>query len=92
MWENGRQDKRLRLHLHEQGMLIYDREMLDIKFIRDNAEALKTASKNKNLDPDLIDQVITDPENEENLKKVRKKVHKLMHDYPLYRAKHVEID
>jgi len=41
---------------------------------------------------DLIDQVITDPENEDNLKKVRKKVHKLMHDYPLYRTKHTEID
>lgn len=37
---------------------------------------------------ELIDQVIQDPENEDNLKKVKKKVHKLMHDYPLYRDKH----
>lgn len=41
---------------------------------------------------DLIDQVIQDPENEDNLKKVRKKVHKLMHEYPLYRHSHHEID
>ncbi|HVW94646.1 MAG TPA: serine hydroxymethyltransferase [Mucilaginibacter sp.] len=41
---------------------------------------------------ELIDQVISDPDNEDNLKKVRKKVHKLMHDYPLYKAKHTEID
>ncbi|MDN3551804.1 serine hydroxymethyltransferase [Mucilaginibacter aquaedulcis] len=34
---------------------------------------------------ELIDAVITNPENEPSLKKVRKKVHKLMYDYPLYR-------
>jgi glycine hydroxymethyltransferase len=34
---------------------------------------------------ELIDAVIADPENELSLKKIRKKVHKLMHDYPLYR-------
>ncbi len=34
---------------------------------------------------ELIDAVITDPENELSIKKIRKKVHKLMYDYPLYR-------
>ena len=34
---------------------------------------------------ELIDAVITDPENEPSLKKVRKKVHRLMEDFPLYR-------
>jgi len=34
---------------------------------------------------ELIDAVITNPENEPSLKKIRKKVHKLMYDYPLYR-------
>jgi glycine hydroxymethyltransferase len=34
---------------------------------------------------DLIDAVITDPENEPSLKKIRKRVHRLMEDFPLYR-------
>ncbi|PAW92433.1 serine hydroxymethyltransferase [Mucilaginibacter sp. MD40] len=34
---------------------------------------------------DLIDGVINDPENETSIKKIRKKVHKLMEDFPLYR-------
>jgi glycine hydroxymethyltransferase len=38
---------------------------------------------------DLIDAVITDPENEDSLKKVRKRVHKLMEDHPLYKDKHL---
>jgi len=33
---------------------------------------------------ELIDAVIIDAENEPSLKKIRKKVHKLMEDYPLY--------
>jgi glycine hydroxymethyltransferase len=43
--------------------------------------------KEKQMDHivELIDAVITDPENELSLKKIRKKVHKLMYDYPLYR-------
>ncbi|RCH54647.1 serine hydroxymethyltransferase [Mucilaginibacter hurinus] len=36
---------------------------------------------------DLIDAVIADPENEPSLKKIRKKVHKLMENFPLYRDK-----
>ena len=36
---------------------------------------------------EMIDLVIRDHEDEHTLKKVRKKVHKLMHDYPLYRDK-----
>lgn len=34
---------------------------------------------------ELIDAVIVDPENEPSLKKIRKKVHRLMDEYPLYR-------
>ncbi|GAA4330946.1 serine hydroxymethyltransferase [Mucilaginibacter gynuensis] len=34
---------------------------------------------------ELIDAVIIDPENETSIKKIRKKVHKLMDDYPLYK-------
>ncbi|QXV65732.1 serine hydroxymethyltransferase [Mucilaginibacter sp. 21P] len=34
---------------------------------------------------ELIDAVIVDPENETSIKKIRKKVHKLMEDFPLYR-------
>jgi glycine hydroxymethyltransferase len=34
---------------------------------------------------ELIDAVIVDPENESSLKKIRKKVHRLMEAYPLYR-------
>lgn len=37
---------------------------------------------------ELIDAVIMDPDNEPSLKKVRKKVHRLMDAYPLYRDKH----
>jgi glycine hydroxymethyltransferase len=36
---------------------------------------------------ELIDNVITNPENELSLKKIRKRVHKLMDDYPLYKHK-----
>ncbi|TWR30507.1 serine hydroxymethyltransferase [Mucilaginibacter pallidiroseus] len=45
--------------------------------------------KEKHMDTivDLIDAVITDPENETSLNKIRKKVHKLMEDFPLYRDK-----
>ena len=32
--------------------------MLDINYIKDNAEVVKTAAKNKNLDPKLIDEVL----------------------------------
>jgi glycine hydroxymethyltransferase len=35
---------------------------------------------------ELIDMVICDPGNEELLKKVRKKVHKLMEEHPLYKG------
>ena len=35
---------------------------------------------------ELIDAVIIDPENELSLKKIRKKVHALMEDFPLYRS------
>jgi len=34
---------------------------------------------------ELIDAVIFDPDNEPSLKKIRKKVHRLMEDFPLYR-------
>ncbi len=33
--------------------------MLDIKFIRDNADLVKTGAKNKNLDPAIVDTVLT---------------------------------
>src|ERR1700749_2847085 len=36
---------------------------------------------------ELIDAVINEPENEPSLKKIRKKVHRLMEGYPLYRHK-----
>ncbi|HTD42273.1 MAG TPA: serine hydroxymethyltransferase [Mucilaginibacter sp.] len=35
---------------------------------------------------ELIDAVIIDPANEPSLKKIRKKVHRLMEDFPLYRS------
>ena len=38
---------------------------------------------------ELIDSVIQNPDDEHDLKKVKKKVHKLMHEYPLYRETHV---
>jgi len=34
---------------------------------------------------ELIDAVIIDPDNEHSLKKIRKKVHKLTEQFPLYR-------
>ncbi|MES2266443.1 MAG: serine hydroxymethyltransferase [Bacteroidota bacterium] len=34
---------------------------------------------------DLIDAVLIDPENETSIKKIRKKVHNLMEDFPLYK-------
>ncbi len=34
---------------------------------------------------DLIDAVLLDPENETSIKKIRKKVHNLMEDFPLYK-------
>jgi len=34
---------------------------------------------------ELIDAVIVDPENESSIKKIRKRVHKLMEDFPLYK-------
>lgn len=34
---------------------------------------------------ELIDAVLIDPENEPSLRKIRKKVHRLMEDFPLYR-------
>ena len=46
--------------------------------------------KQMELIVELIDAVIADPENEPSLKKIRKKVHKLMHDYPLYRETSAE--
>lgn len=58
--------------------------------IRVGTAAITTRGmKEKHMDDivDLIDMVIREPENEHTLKKVRKKVHKLMHDYPLYRDK-----
>lgn len=33
--------------------------MLDIKFIRENPELLKKACRNKNFDPNLVDQILT---------------------------------
>ncbi|QTE36570.1 serine hydroxymethyltransferase [Mucilaginibacter gossypii] len=39
---------------------------------------------------ELIDAVISDPENEHSIKKIRKRVHKLMYDFPLYRDKDSE--
>lgn len=36
---------------------------------------------------ELIDEVIKDPENEQSIKKIRKKVHKLTEQFPLYKEK-----
>lgn len=61
--------------------------------IRVGTAAITTRGlKEKQMDEivELIDAVIVDPENEHSLKKVRKKVHKLMADYPLYREKGIE--
>src|SRR5580698_7561061 len=56
--------------------------------IRVGTAAITTRGlKEKQMDliVELIDAVITDPENEPSLKKIRKKVHRLMDEYPLYR-------
>jgi len=55
--------------------------------IRVGTAAITTRGlKEKHMDiiVELIDTVITDPENEHTFKKVRKKVHKLMEEHPLY--------
>jgi glycine hydroxymethyltransferase len=60
--------------------------------IRVGTAAITTRGlKEKHMDTivELIDMVINDPENETVLKKVRKRVHKLMEDHPLYRDKHL---
>lgn len=60
--------------------------------IRVGTAAITTRGlKEKHMDiiVELIDMVITDPENETTLKKVRKRVHKLMEDHPLYIDKHL---
>ena len=38
--------------------ILYDVSMLDIKFIRENAEVLRDAAAKKNLDPNLIDELL----------------------------------
>jgi seryl-tRNA synthetase len=38
--------------------ILYDIPMLDIKFIRENADILKDAAKKKNLDPKVVDQLL----------------------------------
>ncbi|MDP9047556.1 MAG: serine hydroxymethyltransferase [Bacteroidota bacterium] len=56
--------------------------------IRVGTAAITTRGlKEKQMDHivELIDMVINDPEKEDTVKKVRKKVHKLMEGYPLYR-------
>ncbi|MDF2430706.1 MAG: glycine hydroxymethyltransferase, partial [Mucilaginibacter sp.] len=57
--------------------------------IRVGTSAITTRGmKEKHMEEivELIDMVINDPENEHSLKKVKKQVHKLMHDFPLYRG------
>lgn len=47
--------------------------MLDINYIRDNQEIVKTAAKNKNLNPDIVDEVVHyDGQRRELLGKVEK--------------------
>ncbi|MFC0518012.1 serine hydroxymethyltransferase [Mucilaginibacter angelicae] len=61
--------------------------------IRVGTAAITTRGmKEKHMDHivELIDAVITDPENEHSIKKIRKRVHKLMYDFPLYRDKDSE--
>src|ERR1700709_738910 len=56
--------------------------------IRVGTAAISTRGmKEKHMEEivELIDAVICNPEDEQSLKKVKKKVHKLMNDYPLYR-------
>jgi len=58
--------------------------------IRVGTAAITTRGlKEKQMDliVELIDAVIIDPENEPSLRKIRKKVHRLMDAYPLYRHK-----
>ncbi|MDB5142952.1 MAG: serine hydroxymethyltransferase [Mucilaginibacter sp.] len=58
--------------------------------IRVGTAAISTRGmKEKQMDHivELIDAVIVNPENEPSLKKIRKKVHNLMDEYPLYRHK-----
>ncbi|HWD90589.1 MAG TPA: serine hydroxymethyltransferase [Mucilaginibacter sp.] len=58
--------------------------------IRVGTAAITTRGlKEKQMDliVELIDAVINGPENEPSLRKVRKKVHRLMNSYPLYREK-----
>jgi len=58
--------------------------------IRVGTAAITTRGlKEKQMDliVELIDGVINDPENEPSLRKIRKKVHRLMDTYPLYRDK-----
>jgi glycine hydroxymethyltransferase len=58
--------------------------------IRVGTAAISTRGlKEKHMDEivELIDMVINHPENEITLKKVRKRVHKLMEEHPLYKAK-----
>ena len=60
--------------------------------IRVGTAAITTRGlKEKHMDTivELIDLVINAPENETTLRKVRKKVHKLMEEHPLYRDKHL---
>jgi glycine hydroxymethyltransferase len=61
--------------------------------IRVGTPAITTRGlKEKHMDTivELIDAVLIDPENETSLKKIRKKIHKMMHDYPLYRDNHLD--
>jgi len=56
--------------------------------IRVGTAAITTRGlKEKHMDKlvDFIDTVISDPENQTNLKKVRKKIEELMEEYPLYK-------
>jgi len=56
--------------------------------IRVGTAAITTRGlKEKQMDQivELIDAVITDPENEPSLRKIRKRVHRLMENFPLYR-------
>jgi glycine hydroxymethyltransferase len=61
--------------------------------IRVGTAAITTRGmKEKQMDliVELLDAVITDPENEPSLRKIRKRVHRLMESYPLYRHKGLE--
>jgi glycine hydroxymethyltransferase len=61
--------------------------------IRVGTSAITTRGmKEKHMEEivELIDLVINDPDNEHSLKKVKKRVHKLMHDFPLYREKDLD--